>query len=80
MYEAIERHANDFNNLQLLLSDPSAYERLNALESALKESAQAVIDASGGNDLDRSNRSKIYLGLMAASRVIAHLREHEVIC
>jgi len=77
MYEAIERHADDFNHLQTLLADPSAFERLNALERALKESAQAVSDALGGNDLDRSNRSKIYQGLMAASRVIAQLREQE---
>jgi hypothetical protein len=78
MYEAIERHADDFNQLQTLLADPSASGRLDALEAALRESAQAVSDAQGGNELDRSNRSKIYQGLMAASRVIAQLREHEL--
>jgi hypothetical protein len=75
MYQAIERHAEDFNNLQTLLADPGAFERLVTLEQALKESAQAVGDAQGGTDLDRSNRSKIYQGLLAASRVIAQLRE-----
>ncbi|WGS54192.1 type III secretion protein [Paraburkholderia sp. D15] len=78
MYEAIERHAEDFNNLQTLLADPSAGQRLIDLERALQQSAQSVGDAQGGNDLDRSNRSKIYLGLMAASRVVAQLREQEL--
>jgi hypothetical protein len=78
MYQAIERHADDFNRLQTLLADPAASGRLDALERALKDSAQSVSDAQGGNELDRSNRSKIYQGLMAASRVIAQLREHEL--
>ncbi|WP_193102671.1 type III secretion protein [Burkholderia sp. Z1] len=78
MYEAIERHAEDFGNLQNLLADPTAGPRLIELERALQQSAQAVGDAQGGNDLDRSNRSKIYLGLMAASRLVAQLREQEL--
>ncbi|KML43902.1 type III secretion protein [Burkholderia stabilis] len=78
MYEAIERHAEDFGNLQNLLADPAAGPRLIELERALQQSAQAVGDAQGGNDLDRSNRSKIYLGLMAASRLVAQLREQEL--
>ena len=75
MYEAIERHAADFNNLQNLLADPSGSQRLIAIEQALQQSAQAVGEGAVGNDLDRSNRSKIYQGMMAASRVIAQLRE-----
>jgi hypothetical protein len=78
MYEALERHADDFNHLQALLADPAAAPRLDALEHALRDSAQAVSDAQGGNELDRNNRSKIYQGLMAASRVIAQLREQEL--
>lgn len=78
MYEALERHADDFNDLQNLLADPSSGQRLIDLERALQQSAQAVGDAQGGNELDRSNRSKIYQGLMAASRVIAQLREQEL--
>ncbi|MDB5787016.1 type III secretion protein [Caballeronia mineralivorans] len=77
MYEAIERHADDFNNLQTLLADPGASQRLIDLEQALLQSAQSVSDAPGGNELDRGNRSKIYQGLIAASRVIAQLREQE---
>ncbi|WP_175865845.1 type III secretion protein [Burkholderia cepacia] len=78
MYEAIERHAEDFGNLQNLLADPGAGPRLIELERALQQSAQEVSDAQGGTDLDRSNRSKIYLGLMAASRLITQLREQEL--
>jgi hypothetical protein len=78
MYEALERHADDFNHLQSLLADPQAGARLDALERALRDSAQSVGDAQGGNELDRNNRSKIYQGLMAASRVIAQLREHDM--
>ncbi|WP_144114183.1 type III secretion protein [Paraburkholderia sp. BCC1886] len=78
MYEALERHADDFNDLQNLLADPSSGQRLIDLERALQQSAQSVGDAQGGNELDRSNRSKIYQGLMAASRVIAQLREQEL--
>ncbi len=39
-----------------------------ALEQAPRDSAQAVSRTPGGNELDRNNRSKIYQGLMAASR------------
>ncbi|MGI4985274.1 MAG: type III secretion protein [Janthinobacterium lividum] len=78
MYEAIERHLSDFNDLQNLVSDPSAGARVNALVGALQTSAQAVGDAQGGTDIDRSNRAKIYRGLLAAGRIVEQLREREM--
>jgi hypothetical protein len=78
MYEAIERHAAEFNNLQQLLSDRNADERIATLCRALEESANEVGNAQGGTDIDRSNRAKIYRGLLAASRIVTQLREREL--
>jgi len=78
MYESIERHAADFNNLQQLLADRGAGARIATLCRALEDSAQEVGNAQGGTDIDRSNRAKIYRGLLAASRIVAQLREREM--
>lgn len=78
MYEALERHAADFNDLQKLLADPTAQQRVWDLRNALKETAQKVGDAQGGNDFDRANRAKIYRGLLAASRLVEQLSEREM--
>jgi hypothetical protein len=78
MYEAIERHAADFNNLQQLLSDRNAEARIATLCRALNESATQVSNEQGGTEIDRSNRAKIYRGLLAASRIVAQLSEHEM--
>lgn len=78
MYEAIERHAADFDDLKQLLADRSADQRIATLCSALQESAKSVGNAQGGTDIDRSNRAKIYRGLLAASRIVTQLREREL--
>jgi|HubBroStandDraft_5_1064220.scaffolds.fasta_scaffold59214_3 hypothetical protein len=78
MYEAIERQASDFNNLQQLLADRGAETRIDLLCRALEESATQVGNEQGGTEIDRSNRAKIYRGLLAARRIVMQLREHEM--
>lgn len=78
MYKAIEQHAADFDDLKQLLADRHAEQRIATLCKALEETAKNVGDAQGGTDIDRSNRAKIYRGLLAASRIVMQLREREM--
>jgi hypothetical protein len=67
MYQAIERHG--------LVRAPDADAQVAVLRRALEESAEELNSRTDGSPEDRNARAKIYRGLLAASRIIAQLRE-----
>lgn len=75
MYQAIERHAAKFNDLQGLVRAPDADAQVAELRRALEESAESLNSRTDGSPEDSNARAKIYRGLLAASRIIAQLRE-----
>ena len=75
MYQAIERHAAKFNDLQGLVRAPDADAQVAQLRRALEESAEALNSHTDSSIEDRDARAKIYRGLLAASRIVAQLRE-----
>ncbi|HVE09076.1 MAG TPA: type III secretion protein [Paraburkholderia sp.] len=75
MYEAIERHAQDFSDLQKIVRAPDADARVATLRRALEESAEQLNNASDGSLADRDARMRIYRGLIAASRIVDQLRD-----
>jgi hypothetical protein len=77
MYEVLERVGSDFANLPQLIEEDGAESKIAAICSALEETAATVASVSGGDDLDRNNRAKIYRGLIAAKRVLIQLRDQK---
>ena len=75
MYEAIERHAQHFMELQNVVTAADADTRVAALRKALEESAEQLNHAADGTAADRDARARIYRGLIAASRIVGQLRE-----
>ncbi|BCG01465.1 hypothetical protein PPGU19_060330 (plasmid) [Paraburkholderia sp. PGU19] len=75
MYEAIERHAQHFMQLQNVVTAADADARVAELRKALEESAEQLNHAPDGTAADRDARARIYRGLVAASRIVGQLRE-----
>ena len=75
MYEAIERHAQHFMQLQNVVTAADADARVTELRKALEESAEQLNHAADGTAADRDARARIYRGLVAASRIVGQLRE-----
>ncbi|WP_109477466.1 type III secretion protein [Paraburkholderia sp. C35] len=75
MYEAIERHAPLFMQLQTVVTAPDADARVAELRKALEDSAEQLNHAADGTAADRDARARIYRGLIAASRIVGQLRE-----
>ncbi|TCG09938.1 type III secretion protein [Paraburkholderia steynii] len=75
MYEAIERHAQHFMQLQNVMTAADADARVAELRKALEESAEQLNHAADGTAADRDARERIYRGLVAASRIVGQLRE-----
>ncbi|MBN3759778.1 type III secretion protein [Burkholderia sp. Ac-20365] len=75
MYEAIERHAQHFMELQNVVTAADADTRVAGLRKALEESAEQLNHAADGTAADRDARARIYRGLIAASRIVGQLRE-----
>lgn len=75
MYEAIERHAQHFMQLQNVVTAADADARVAELRKALEESAEQLNHAADGTATDRDARARIYRGLVAASRIVGQLRE-----
>lgn len=75
MYEPLEACAADFNELQKTLADPAGHPRLAAIRSALDATAKNLSEAEGATEIDRNNLAKLYRGMLAASRIVAHLQD-----
>lgn len=75
MYEPLEACAADFNELQKTLADPAGNPRLAAIRSALDATAKNLSEAEGATEVDRNNLAKLYRGMLAASRIVAHLQD-----
>jgi len=75
MYEAIERHAQHFIELQKVVTGADADSRVAELRKALEDSAEQLNHAADGSAADRDARARIYRGLVAASRIVGQLRE-----
>ena len=75
MYEPLEACAADFNELQKTLADPAGGPRLAAIRSALDATAKNLSEAEGTTEVDRNNLAKLYRGMLAASRIVAHLQD-----
>jgi hypothetical protein len=75
MYEAIEAYAADFNDLQKVLADPTARERVTAIRTALEQTARRIGETSSDNETDRNSLAKLYRGILAAGRIVAQLQE-----
>jgi hypothetical protein len=75
MYEAIERNAQHFMELQTLVTAADADARVAQLRKALEESAEQLNHAADGTAADRDARARIYRGLVAASRIVGQLRD-----
>ncbi|MFM0594577.1 type III secretion protein [Paraburkholderia dilworthii] len=77
MYEQLEAHAGEFNDLQKTLADPAGAPTVDAIRQSLEATAQRISETQGATDLDRNNLAKLYRGFLAASRVIARLQEKQ---
>jgi hypothetical protein len=75
MYEPIERHAQDFSDLQKIVHGPDADARVGALRKALEASAEQLNGVADGSPADRDPRMRIYRGLIPPSRIVDQLRE-----
>ncbi|MBN3728526.1 type III secretion protein [Burkholderia sp. 22PA0099] len=75
MYEPLEPHAKDFNDIRTLLNAPDSQARVNALRAALDATAEKIGATPSTNELDRSNLAKLYRGFLATSRALAKLQE-----
>lgn len=75
MYEPLETCAADFNDLQKTLADPAGGPRLAAIRTALEATAKNLSEAAGATEVDRNNLAKLYRGMLAASRIVAHLQD-----
>lgn len=75
MYEPLEACATDFNEFQKLLADPTSAERVNAIRAALERTAENISKETGGNEMERNHLAQLYRGMLAASRIVAHLQE-----
>ncbi len=75
MYEPFESCATDFKNLKNTLAEPTGGARLTAIREALEASARNISAATGATDVDRDNLSKLYRGMLAASRIVSHLQD-----
>ncbi|MCA8002734.1 type III secretion protein [Burkholderia metallica] len=75
MYEAIEKHAQQFMELQRIVTSAEADKQVAELRQALEESAEHLNSTSDGTTADRDARARIYRGLIAASRIVGQLRE-----
>jgi hypothetical protein len=77
MYDALEVHANDFNAISRLLSDPAASARVDAIREALKQTAERIAKETATNEQDRKTLSTLYRGFVAASRILNQLQSRE---
>lgn len=74
MYEAIEAHAVEFDDLRGTLAKQD-HATLDAIRGALDATADRIAGTQGNSELDRDNLSRLYRGFTAASRVLAYLQE-----
>ncbi|MCA8095222.1 type III secretion protein [Burkholderia anthina] len=75
MYEPITPYAKQFDNLSALVRDPAAAPTIEKIQHALVEVAENINNAAPGSDTDNRNRTTLYRGLLAASRVIHQIRQ-----
>lgn len=75
MYETLESCAAQFNELRQLLADPDKRDRVDALRAALAATAANIAETPGTNAVERDELAKLYRGMLAAERIIAHLQE-----
>ncbi|WP_114810505.1 type III secretion protein [Paraburkholderia kururiensis] len=75
MYEPLQACAADFNDLQKTLADPNGGPRIAAIRAALDATAKNISETAGATATDRDNLGKLYRGMLAASRIVAHLQE-----
>jgi len=77
MYEPIEACATDFNEFQRILADPSpeSSARIEGFRVALEATAANIGKATGANEMERNQLAQLYRGMLAASRIVAHLQE-----
>ncbi|CAN7582410.1 type III secretion protein [Trinickia sp. LjRoot230] len=75
MYEPIEACATDFNEFQKMLADPSSTERIETIRAALEATAANISKETGSNEMERNQLAQLYRGMLAASRIVAHLQE-----
>ncbi|WP_206956894.1 type III secretion protein [Trinickia acidisoli] len=74
MYEAIEAHAAEFDELRAVLARQDSV-TIEAIRSALEATASRIGETQSHSELDRNNLSRLYRGFMAASRVLGHFQE-----
>lgn len=75
MYETLESCAAQFNELRQLLADPEKRDRVDAIRTALSATASQIAETPGANAIERDELAKLYRGMLAAERIIAHLQE-----
>lgn len=77
MYEPLEACAGDFGRLQTIVTDPEAGARLTAIREALDATAQNIGSTTGTTESERDHLAKLYRGMLAASRIVAHLQSKQ---
>lgn len=77
MYEPLDACAGDFARLQALVTEPAASGRLTAIREALDATAQNISATMGETEIERDHLAKLYRGMLAASRIVAHLQNKQ---
>lgn len=75
MYEALEAHMKDFNDIRAVFDAPDSAARVTQLRAALDATAERISSVNTDSDFDRSNLAKLYRGFVATSRVLGKLQE-----